>query len=96
MGTRGISRLDSKLTSQGLDIVGAYDFVPQLNTTIHVVDVTKLGSTSESAIVHSIKLQGAHHGVAIPVDDGHVLHSLALDDRVNRVPNTTSLPTTFK
>ena len=69
---------------------------PQVNTTVHVIDETKLGSSTKSAIVHSIELQGAHHGVAIPVDDGHVLHSLALQDRIDRVPGASALPATFQ
>ena len=74
---------------------GAYDFEPPINTTIHVIDETKLGSTTESAVVHTLELEGSHHGVAIPVDDGHLMHSVPLPDRVNRVPDTSSTPTTF-
>lgn len=41
-------------------------------------------------------LAGTHHGVAIPVDDGHLMHSVPLPERVDRVNGTTSLPTTFQ
>lgn len=75
---------------------GAFDHVPQINTTIHVVDETKLGSTSESAVVYSIVLEGTHHGVAVPVDDGHLLHSIPLPERVARVEEASSLPSTFQ
>ncbi|KAL3803368.1 hypothetical protein HJC23_009332 [Cyclotella cryptica] len=75
---------------------GAFDAEPQINTTIHVIDETKFGSGSESAVVQSVTLPGTHHGVAIPVDDGHLLHSIALDDRVNRVSEASSLPSTFQ
>mmetsp|Transcript_7505 Transcript_7505/g.15320 ORF Transcript_7505/g.15320 Transcript_7505/m.15320 type:complete len:528 (+) Transcript_7505:208-1791(+) len=75
---------------------GSYNFDPQVNTTVHVVDETKLGSSTESAIILSKTLEGTHHGVAIPVDDGHLLHSLAHPDRIDRVNGTTSLPATFQ
>ncbi|CAJ1961789.1 unnamed protein product [Cylindrotheca closterium] len=74
---------------------GSFSTDPQVNTTVHVLDETMLGS-SGSAIVHSRVLQGTHHGVAIPVDDNHLLHSVALKDRVDRVPGTSSLPSTFQ
>lgn len=61
---------------------GAFDSTPPVNTTVHVIDQTSL--------------EGAHHGVAIPVDDGHLLHSTALQERINWNPNATSLPSTFK
>lgn len=69
---------------------------PQVNTTVHVIDTRLLGSSTESATIHSIVLQGTHHGVAIPVDDGHLLHSLALQDRIDRVPEASSIPSTFQ
>eukprot|EP00977_Amphora_coffeiformis_P019392 scaffold7213_cov166-Amphora_coffeaeformis.AAC.8 len=77
---------------------GSYNITlnPQVNTTVQVIDERKLGSSTESAIVHSVVLEGTHHGVAIPVDDGHLLHSLALQDRIDRVPGTPSLPVTFQ
>ena len=62
---------------------GSYEFTPQVNSTVWVVDETKFGST-ESAIVFQGTLQGSHHGVAIPVDDNHVLYSLASPDRIQR------------
>lgn len=75
---------------------GAYNAEPQMNSTIHVIDETKLGSGLESAVIQSVMIPGAHHGVAIPVDDGHLLHSIALDDRINRVPGASSQPSTFQ
>ena len=74
---------------------GSFEHDPQVNTTVHVIDETKLG-TSENAIVQSITLPGTHHGVAIPIDDGHLLHSIADEERVNGNPNVTSLPATFQ
>lgn len=68
---------------------------PQVNSTVWVLDETKFGMT-ESAIVFNTTLQGSHHGVAVPVDDDHVMYSLALVDRVNRVPESNSLPATFR
>ena len=73
---------------------GAFDAVPPENTTVFVVDTNLLGGT-ESAVVQQLTLEGSHHGVAIPVDDGHLLHSLPLTERVLRVEGASSLPSTF-
>ena len=76
---------------------GSYD-APQVNSTVWVVDENKFGSSTESAIVFEETLQGSHHGVAIPVDDDHVLYSLASSDRVERTDAGASdtLPHTFQ
>lgn len=77
---------------------GSYTFSPQINSTIWVVEEGKFGSTTESAIVYNETLQGSHHGVAIPVDDNHVLYSLASADRINRTTagEDDALPDTFQ
>ncbi len=73
---------------------GSFD-APFVNSTVWVVDETKFGM-SESAIVFNMSIPGSHHGVAVPVDDNHVMYSLALADRVNRVAESSSLPATFR
>lgn len=78
---------------------GSYTHVPQVNSTVWVVDESKFGaSNGESAVVFSEILQGSHHGVAVPVDDNHVLYSLATVDRINRTPQGVdyALPATFQ
>jgi hypothetical protein len=76
---------------------GSYEYEPQVNTTVWVVEEAKLG-TSMNAVVHNQTLQGSHHGVAVPVDDNHILYSLATPDRVDRTPNATlyAVPWTFQ
>jgi hypothetical protein len=76
---------------------GSYEHDPQVNSTVWVVDETKFGAT-ESAVVYSETLQGSHHGVAIPVDDDHLLYSLAHENRTNREENADlyALPGTFQ
>ena len=70
--------------------------VDPTNTTIYIVDNTKIGTDAESAIQRKLVLPGAHHGVAIPVDDGHVMHSIASQGRIDRVPGSPGLPATFQ
>ncbi len=68
----------------------------QVNTTVYVVDKTLFAFTAEpTAIAHSVVLAGSHHGVAIPVDDDHLLVSVALPERVARVENSSALPNGF-
>jgi hypothetical protein len=76
---------------------GSYEFVPQINTTVWVIDEAKLG-TGISAVTYTSTLLGSHHGVAIPVDDDHVFYSVATPDRINRTPNATlyATPWTFQ
>lgn len=81
----------------GIFCDGSYENVPQINTTVWVIDETKLG-TGTNAVVHTQTLLGSHHGVAVPVDDDHILYSLAAPDRINRTPNATlyATPWTFQ
>ncbi|KAG7374806.1 hypothetical protein IV203_013901 [Nitzschia inconspicua] len=72
--------------------------IDQQNSTVWVIDETKFGDPSESALVFNMTLQGSHHGVAIAVDDDHILYSLATPDRIARTPGigeTEALPSTF-
>lgn len=89
------------VSHHGILVVSCDGFMeaePQINTTIMVFDESKFSedASAESALVTTYTLAGSHHGVGIPVDEGHVLHSLATEDRVNRVGNTSSLPDTFQ
>jgi hypothetical protein len=75
---------------------GSYEVEPN-NSTVWVVEESKFGSAN-STIDFNTTLQGSHHRVAIPVDDNHVLYSLATPDRINRTPNSTqyALHATFQ
>lgn len=76
---------------------GSFDALPaQINSTVWVVDETLIGTSAASAIVFTDTLQGTHHGVVIPVDDDHLLYSLALPGRINREEGVSSLPATFQ
>lgn len=77
---------------------GSYVEDVRNNSTVWVLEEMKFGSTPESAIVFDTTLQGSHHGVVVPVDDNHVLYSLASSDRINRTPegDSQSLPATFQ
>lgn len=82
----------------GIFCDGSYFATPQqINSTIWLFDETKFSSTSESPIIVNMTLQGSHHGVAIPVDDDHLLYSVATPERISR--NDTGfdyqLPATF-
>ena len=67
-----------------------------INTTIWVVDEEKLGQ-KESAIIFNITLESSHHGVAVAVDDVHLLHSIALPERIaGDSSRGTALPGTFQ
>lgn len=72
----------------------------QANSTIWVVDESLFGDVAESAIVFQTTLLGTHHGVAVPVDDNHILYSLPTQDRVDRTElgaaRGGSLPATFR
>ena len=69
-----------------------------VNSTVWVIDETLLGSaTAESAIIYSDTLLSSHHGVAIPVDDNHILYSLPTEDRLaGNASRSYSLPSTFE
>jgi hypothetical protein len=71
---------------------------PSVNTTVLVFDESKLSSSANdsSAILAEYKLAGSHHGAALPVDDGVILHSLATADIINGVANASSLPEGFQ
>jgi hypothetical protein len=64
---------------------------------VWVIDESKFGpSTESSAVIYNTTLIGSHHGVAIPVDDNHVLYSLATPERINRTSGSSALPATFQ
>jgi hypothetical protein len=73
---------------------GSFTASPQRNTTIAVFDETRLGLSG--AWLANLTLQGSHHGAAMPVDDGHILHSIATQNRIDRVPGAASTPDTFQ
>jgi hypothetical protein len=73
---------------------GSFTASPQRNTTIAVFDEARLGLSG--AWLANYTLQGTHHGGAMAVDDGHILHSLATQNRIDRVPGASSLPDTFQ
>jgi len=77
---------------------GDYEGTPQVNSTVWVLDEALFGTNTDSAVIYTESLQGSHHGVAIPVDDNHLLYSLATEERVNRGDNGTdyALPGTFQ
>lgn len=64
----------------------------QVNTTIWIVDESKFG---KGAVTWTRTEQGTHHGVVIPVDDGHTLRSVPSVARVNG-NSTNSLPDGFE
>jgi hypothetical protein len=68
-----------------------FNVANQKNTSIYIVDETKFG---KGAVVHNKTIDGSHHGVAIPVDGSHILHSIALPARVAGT-STQSLPSGF-
>ena len=69
-----------------------------VNSTVWVIDETLIGSESaESAIIYSDTLLSSHHGVAIPVDDNHILYSLPSEERLaGNASRSYSLPSTFE
>ncbi|KAL3942799.1 MAG: hypothetical protein SGBAC_003075 [Bacillariaceae sp.] len=75
-------------------IVDGADFTTQVNTTVHVIDLDKAGGT-ESAVLYTMGLEGAHHGVGYSLDKKHLLHSLPTDERRARLTNE-SLPFEFR
>jgi hypothetical protein len=77
---------------------GSMEAEPPINTTVMAFDESNFSADpdAESAVITTFTLDGSHHGVNIPVDDGHILHSIATEDLINRVGNTSSLPNTFQ
>jgi hypothetical protein len=68
-----------------------------VNSTVWVIDETLLRSATESAIVYSDTLLSSHHGVAVPVDDNHILYSLPTEERLaGNSSRSYSLPSTFE
>lgn len=71
--------------------------VTQVNSTVWVVDEALFGTPDTSAIVYTTTLDGSHHGVGIPVDDNHVLYSLAQPERIDgNYTRAYALPHTFE
>ena len=72
----------------------------EIASTVWVLDESKFTADNTSAIVFEETLAGSHHGVAIPVDDDHVLYSLASPDRIQRTEagsaRAGALPATFQ
>jgi hypothetical protein len=68
-----------------------YNISNQVNTTIWIIDETKFGW---GAVVLNKTIAGSHHGVAIPVDGSHILHSMATPERAGGM-STGSTPNGF-
>ena len=76
---------------------GMVNNVTQTNSTVWVVDETLFGSEDVSAVVYQMTLEGSHHGVAIPVDDNHLLYSLSQPERIaGNFTRAYALPDTFE
>jgi hypothetical protein len=85
---------DSKI---GIFCDGAITDTALVNSTVWVIDEALFGDPTQSAVVYSETLQSSHHGVAIPVDDNHLLYSLATPDRLaGNSSRSYSLPHTFQ
>jgi len=66
-----------------------------VNATIVVVDESKVGTPD--AIPYQTQIPSAHHGIAIPVDDDHVLYSLPVPERLaGNAGRQYALPGTFQ
>jgi len=72
---------------------GAYDAVPQVNSSAYFVDERLLKSGADPVVYHH-QLEGQQHGVAIPLDETHFLVSIAPEERINRQA-ASSLPAGF-
>ncbi|KAL3925117.1 MAG: hypothetical protein SGILL_000622 [Bacillariaceae sp.] len=67
-----------------------------VNTTVWVVDESLFGA-DESAVIFKTTLPSSHHGVAVPVDDDHVMYSLPSPERLaGNFSRSFSLPHTFE
>jgi hypothetical protein len=71
---------------------GSYD--DNVNSTVWVVDERLFGE-GEQPLVFTQELAGSHHGVVVPVDDNHVLVSVALPERIAKVEGSGALPDGF-
>lgn len=67
-----------------------------VNTTIYVLQEGSLSDDPKNPFVYNGTIPGSHHGIAIPVDANHILHSLPTTDRLNRVNGSDSLPDAFQ
>ena len=79
---------------------GNYDVFS--NSTIWVIDESKLSDTSassvdENVIIYNTTILSSHHGNSLIIDDDHLLYSLASPDRIIRNVNGTDdvLASTF-
>jgi hypothetical protein len=71
---------------------GAFD--DNINSTVWVVDERNFGE-GEQPLVFTKELAGSHHGVVVPVDDNHVLVSVAVPERVAKAADSSALPDGF-
>eukprot|EP00954_Amorphochlora_amoebiformis_P021669 1348040-Amorphochlora_amoeboformis.AAC.2 len=70
--------------------------LPQLNSSAYFVSEAMISSGDvTSSTRFSTNIQGTHHGVAVPIADGHYLISQPTPQRVARVPGASSLPNGF-
>ena len=65
-----------------------------INSTIWIIDESKLLDPTQSPLEYSMELARSHHGVAVAVDDGHLLHSITPAER--RAGGSNSLPDGFQ
>lgn len=71
---------------------------PPINTTILVFDETLFSASpnATSALVATYRENGSHHGAALPVAPGVILHSVATPEQVLGLADASSLPNTFQ
>jgi hypothetical protein len=69
-------------------------FEDSVNSTVWVVDERFFGQGNKT-LVFSKTLEGSHHGVAVPVDEDHILVSVPTPERVANDPNASALPNGF-
>jgi hypothetical protein len=70
-----------------------------VNSSVFVIDESAVTDTNgENPIVFNQTILGSHHGVAVPVNDNHLLHSVAAPERINRSGNASdyTLPSFFE
>jgi hypothetical protein len=71
---------------------GAFD--DNINSTVWVVDESAFGEGKQPLVFYK-ELAGSHHGVVVPVDDNHVLISVATPERVAKAADSSALPGGF-
>lgn len=64
-----------------------------INSTIWVVDERRLGTQGSSPMIMNATLEGSHHGLVVPVDEGHTLTSVPTPERL--AGGTGSFPDGF-